>query len=107
LTRHTPGERKHAALQSEVRMSAKIEATVNTAAAEREETEVPVSNAQQVSNIRLHRAVERENERRAIRGLPPVSGQRAPRPHYEKSGFGERKGEVVSILSRLNKDVDE
>lgn len=107
LTRHKPGERKHAALQSEVRMNAKIDATVSTAAAEREKTEVPVSNAKKVSNIRLHRAVEKENERRAIRGLPPVSGQRSPRPHYDKSGFGGRKGEVVSILSRLNKDADE
>ncbi|XLZ68731.1 transposase [Massilia sp. SR12] len=108
LTRHRPPERRHAALQSEVRLDASIEAAVNTATAERMEGAVPASKAERVADIRMHRAVEKESLRRELRGAPRTPEMVAPvMDEAGNDGFGSRRGEVISILSRLSKGEHE
>lgn len=113
LTRHTPPERKYSAMVSKVQLDAHIQATVASAAEDKRARDVPSSKAARLAGIRHNRAAERAAERlRAAATTFPQEGPPAsiPTPASTKQtaeSFGERSGEVISILSRLSRNNDD
>jgi hypothetical protein len=111
LTKNTPPERKYSAMVSKVRLDAHIQATIAGAAANKHESDIPSTKAARLAGIRHNRTVERNAERlRAAGKEPPHEITPTPTPTSTKQTaeiFGERSGEVISILSRLSRNDNE
>lgn len=110
LTKHTPPERKYSALISKVQLDAHIQATIAGAAADKRDSDIPSTKAAKLADIRINRAVERVSERLRAGGENTrddvLPSSPASTKHTAES-FGERSGEVISILSRLSKKNNE
>lgn len=106
LTRHTPPERKYSAMVSKVQLDAHIQATIASAAADKRNSDIPTTKAAKLADIRYNRATERVTERMRAAGkkLPDDVAHSRPAPSAQTTeSFGERSGEVISILSRLSR----
>lgn len=106
LTKHTPPERKYSALVSKVQLDAHIQATIAGAAADKRDSDIPSTKAAKLADIRLNRAVERVSERLRAAGESTSDDALPASPastNHAAESFGERSGEVISILSRLSK----
>jgi hypothetical protein len=113
LTRNKPPERKYSALVSKVQLDAHIQATIASAAAGKRDSDIPSTKSARLAGIRQNRAAERITERlRAAETERRQESSPAPMPALVSTkqtaeSFGERSGEVISILSRLGrKDND-
>jgi hypothetical protein len=110
LTTHTPPERKYSALASKVQLDAHIQATIAGAAADKRNSDIPTTKAAKLADIRSNRAAERVTERMRAAGKVPAGDSSRPRPvstEQTAESFGERSGEVISILTRLSRKNNE
>jgi len=111
LTKNTPPERKYSAMASKVRLDAHIQATIAGAAASKRDGDIPSTKAARLAGIRQNRTAERSAERLRAAGKElPHEITPVPTPTSTKQTaeiFGERSGEVISILSRLSRNDNE
>jgi hypothetical protein len=97
-------EERHAELTSKVNLDLSIQATINTAVAEKKEMPKPGSKKARFANIRENRA----NERAAESTLGHIETNTAIEPTREQStytseSYGQRSAEVIDLLAQLRK----
>jgi putative transposase len=97
-------EERHAELASKVNLDRSIQATINTASAEKKGSPKPSSKRAQIGRIRENRAIERAAESTPNQFETKKTIAPTPQPSaYTSESYGQRSAEVIDILAQLRK----